>query len=129
MSLRMWVRSQALLSELRIQRCRIQRCGVDCRCSSDPAMLWLWSRAAAAAPIRPLAWELPYAAGAAFMEYKQTNRQNTGFGVRQTTTRRHCIIYSKIFDPYKSSLWTLPTRICKIPITVLLPWSMECEQK
>ena len=29
------------------------------------ALLWLWSRPAAMAPIRPLAWELPYTAGAA----------------------------------------------------------------
>ena len=28
-----------------------------------PMLLWLWCRPAAAAPIRPLAWELPYAAG------------------------------------------------------------------
>ena len=31
----------------------------------DLALLWLWSRLAAAAPIWPLAWELPYVAGAA----------------------------------------------------------------
>ena len=30
----------------------------------DPA-LWLWRRPVATAPIRPLAWEPPYAAGAA----------------------------------------------------------------
>ena len=37
--------------------------GVGCRCGSDPMMLWLWlwHRPAAAAPIRPLGWELPYA--------------------------------------------------------------------
>ena len=40
-------------------------CGVGCRCGSDPAMLWLWRRPVATAPIRPLAWEPPYAAGAA----------------------------------------------------------------
>ena len=28
----------------------------------DPALLWLWSRPVATAPIRPLAWEPPYAA-------------------------------------------------------------------
>ena len=28
-------------------------------------LLWLWCRLAATAPIRPLAWEPPYAAGAA----------------------------------------------------------------
>ena len=27
----------------------------------DPALLWLWCRPAAVAPIRPLAWEPPYA--------------------------------------------------------------------
>ena len=29
------------------------------------ALLWLWRRLVAIAPIRPLAWEPPYAAGAA----------------------------------------------------------------
>ena len=40
-------------------------CGVGCRPGSDPEFLWLWHRPAATAPIRPLAWEPPYAAGAA----------------------------------------------------------------
>ena len=34
-------------------------CGVDHSCSSDPVLLWLWYRLAAAAVIQPLAWELP----------------------------------------------------------------------
>ena len=29
----------------------------------DPVLLWLWCRLSAAAPIRPLAWEHPYAMG------------------------------------------------------------------
>jgi len=36
-------------------------CGVGCRLGSDPALLWLWRRPAAPAPIRPLAWEPPHA--------------------------------------------------------------------
>ena len=36
-------------------------CGVGCTPSSDPALLWLWHRPAAMAPIQPLAWEPPYA--------------------------------------------------------------------
>ena len=40
-------------------------CGGGCRRGLDPALLWLWCRPAATAPIRPLAWEPPYAAGAA----------------------------------------------------------------
>ena len=48
--------------------------GVGCRHGSDPALLWLWHRLAATAPIRPLAWEPPYAAGAALKSKKQTNK-------------------------------------------------------
>ena len=40
-------------------------CGVGCRRGSDPELLWIWCRPAATAPIRPLAWESPYAVGAA----------------------------------------------------------------
>ena len=40
-------------------------CGVGRRLRSDPAWLWLWYRAVVTAPIRPLAWEPPYATGAA----------------------------------------------------------------
>ena len=34
-------------------------------------MLWLWHRLAATAPIRPLAWEPPYAVGAALEKVKR----------------------------------------------------------
>ena len=40
-------------------------CGVGCRRGLDPALLWLWHRPAATAPIRPLALQPPYAEGAA----------------------------------------------------------------
>ena len=42
-------------------------CGVGRRRSLDPALLWLWlwRRPVATAPIRPLAWEPPYAMGVA----------------------------------------------------------------
>ena len=40
-------------------------CGVGCRHGSDPALLWLWRRPVATAPVGPLAWETPYAMGAA----------------------------------------------------------------
>jgi len=45
-------------------------CGVGCRYGSDPALLWLWCRLAATAAIRPLAWESPYATGAALKRQK-----------------------------------------------------------
>ena len=40
-------------------------CGIGCRRGSYPALLWLWCRQAATAPIRPLIWEPPSAAEAA----------------------------------------------------------------
>ena len=40
-------------------------CGVGRGQGSDPSLLWLWCRPVSTAPIRPLAWESPYAAGVA----------------------------------------------------------------
>ena len=40
-------------------------CGVVRRLGLDLVLLWLWCRPAAIAPIWPLAWEPPYAAGGA----------------------------------------------------------------
>ena len=56
-TMRLWVRSLALLSGLRILCCH--SCGVGCICGLDLALLWLWHRPAATAPIRPLVWEPP----------------------------------------------------------------------
>ena len=47
-------------------------CGVGCRCGSHPALLWLWRRPVATVPIRPLAWEPPYAARLALEKAKKT---------------------------------------------------------
>ena len=50
-------------------------CGVGRRCGSDLALLWPWRRLAATAPIGPLAWEPPYAAGAAQEMVKRPKKQ------------------------------------------------------
>ena len=55
-------------------------CGVGCRRGLDLAWLWLWCRLVAVAPIRPLAWEPPYAAGAALKRQKtKTKTKNSTF--------------------------------------------------
>ena len=41
----------------------------------DPVLLWLWCRLAAAALIRPLAWELPHAVGAALEKAKRQKKK------------------------------------------------------
>ena len=45
-------------------------CGIGRRRGSDPMLLWLWCRPVTTALIRPLAWELPYATGAALKRQK-----------------------------------------------------------
>ena len=44
--------------------------GVGHRRGLDLALFWLWHRLAAIAPTRPLAWEPPYAVGAALKRQK-----------------------------------------------------------
>ena len=61
--MRLRVRSLALLSGLGIWRCRELWYRLQTLLGSRIAVLW--RRLAATAPIRPLAWELPYAVGAA----------------------------------------------------------------
>ena len=52
-------------------------CGVGHRCGSDPALPWFWRRPAAKkAPIRPLAWEPPYAKGAALEKAKRQKKKS-----------------------------------------------------
>ena len=57
--MRMWVRSLAPLSGLRL--CFAMSCGVGGRLGWDLALMCLWPKLVAAALIWPLAWELPYA--------------------------------------------------------------------
>ena len=50
-------------------------CGVGHRGSSDLMWLWLWHTPAAIAPIKPLAWELPYTTGAALKSKKKKEKE------------------------------------------------------
>ena len=64
-TVKLWVRSLASLSGLKIQRCHELWCRL---------LVWLRSgiavAVAGAAPIGPLAWEPPYATGAALKRQK-----------------------------------------------------------
>ena len=62
-SMRMWVRSLASFSGLRIWCCH--KLPTRSKMELGSGVVWLWRRLAAAALIQPLAWELPYATGAA----------------------------------------------------------------
>ena len=50
--MRMQVQSLTLLNGVRIHRA--MSCSIGHRCGLDPALLWLWHKSAAVAPIRPL---------------------------------------------------------------------------
>ena len=48
--------------------------GVGQRLGSDPVLLWLCCRPAAAALIQPLPWEFPYATGLALKSKKKKKK-------------------------------------------------------
>ena len=51
-------------------------CGAVCRHGSDPALLWLQRRpAAATTPIQLLAWEPPYGTGMALKRQKKKKKK------------------------------------------------------
>ena len=52
--------------------------GIGRRLSSDLAWLWLWCRPVVVALIVPLAWEPPYAMGAALEKDKKKKKKNCG---------------------------------------------------
>jgi len=69
-------------------------CGGGHRCGLDPALLWLWCKLAATALIRPVAWEPPYAAGAALekaqrQKKKKKKSKNTAMGKQNQTKQEH----------------------------------------
>ena len=49
--------------------------GVGRRRGLDPALLWLWCRPVATAPIGPLVWEAPYAMGVALEKDKKKKKK------------------------------------------------------
>ena len=85
-------------------------CGVGWRCSSDP--VWLWRRSAATAPIRPLAWESPYADGAAQemakrqKKEKEKKKPNTSKGIKL-----HMHIHTLSLSPVFFFLTQVPMRL------------------
>ena len=56
-------------------------CGVVCRGGLDAALLWLWPRPVATAPIRPLAWEPSYAMGEALEKAKRQKKKKEEDGI------------------------------------------------
>ena len=66
-------------------------CGVDYKCSLDPALLWLLHRPEAVAPIQPLAWEPPHTMGTALKEEKKKKRKKK----RNKLQEKNCTNYKQ----------------------------------
>ena len=74
-------------------------CGVGRRQGLDLKLLWLWCRLAATAPIRPLAWEYPYASVVALKRLKDKKRKKDhGIMVLPLTI---CMIWFKVNSSVK----------------------------
>ena len=70
-------------------------CGVGHRHGSDPALLGLWCRPAAAAPIRPLAWEPPCATGAALKDQTKKKQKKQ----KKQKNKTHLITLNDLNPP------------------------------
>ena len=100
----MQVPSLASLSGLRIGVA--VSCGVGCRRGSDLALLWLWCRLVDTAPIRPLAWEPPYAASAA---RKRQEKEKLMTGIKQPSLLLLLTCPFPIHTPVQ--LWMMTTTV------------------
>ena len=83
-------------------------CGVGCRRGLDPTLLWLWCRLAAIALTRPLAWELPYAKGAALEKAKRQNK------TKQKKKQTH--VFTHVFTKSNIDVLKFP------PCYPMVPW-------
>ena len=75
-SVRMWVRSLGLAQW-------VKHPGINSIYGSNPMLLWLWSRPAAAALIRPLPWEPPYATGSALKTKRKERKRERKEGSKR----------------------------------------------
>ena len=82
-------------------------CGVGCRCDWDPALLWLWCRPAATAPVRPLAWELPYAMGVTLNRQKKKKKKKKKR--KKEKERKKSTISNSCCPQYISKDWQMET--------------------
>ena len=91
------------------------------RRSSDPVLLWLWRRPVATAPIGPLAWEPPYAVGAALEKAKRQKKKKNSFVL-------HCPANIPIPQSQPIGKKVFPLSLLPSPSISLLPFSLLYHQ-
>ena len=107
-------------------------CGVGCRCGLDLALLQLWYRSAGVSPMRPLAWEPPYAKGAALKSQKKKKKKKKKlycawvleFWQRYAHTKHYneIIFYKGI--RFRFSTQDKNSYFCFKDLTCLVEWNM-----
>ena len=107
---------------------------VSHRQGSDPEFLWLWHRlaaVAAVAPIRHLAWESPYAAGAALKKKKKSivlKYLVVFLGLAKRTLRVGC--YPMLIQiPSAHPLALIMTRLSLVHLFILLVYCLSPSPK
>ena len=78
-------------------------------------ILWLWHRLAATAPIRPLAWEPPYATGAALEKTKRQKKKESYCGL-WVLMRGQCMLID--CDESPTLVWTVDNREAVLMLVV-----------
>ena len=105
-------------------------CGIGHRRGSDLESLWPWHRPTVIAPIRPLAWEPPYAARVALKRQKDKKKKRKKNILQYTCeTGLNTIWKNKLGQPY-SSQETIITLLNirhfqTYPVPVRIPWKLE----
>ena len=98
-------------------------CGVGHRYGLDLALLWLWCRPVATAPIRPLVWEHPHAAGMALKRQNKPNKQKY-FCTLESTSVLLCFVF--IFYWFQKlwadALWYITT-VCIKTVVLYKFWA------
>ena len=83
-------------------------CGLGLRHGSDLALLWLWCRSVATAPIQLLAWEPPYDVGVALK-------------IKQNKVRQGCISMLFLPIPHNGTLEIFfnPYLVCEVRVVTI----------
>ena len=99
-------------------------CGIGRRHGSDPKLLWLWCRPMTAAPVWPLAWEFPYASGAALKSKQTKKNQKTSYSKEIFKSTLWCF---SLMITSSSSLLSAPMQVAQI-IEPNTTWEMRREK-
>ena len=100
-------------------------CDVGRRRGSDLVLMWLWLRPAATAPIRLLAWEPPYASGAALKGQKtKDKKKKKKIKKIRLNAFKMLLSYSEIMSPHFKAIYELCASIffncnCSIKLKIV----------